>query len=222
MRAIAQGASELNSIVASSSLSKSGLISEYLKDLELAGFIIRDYTWSLKNGGFSKLSKFRLSDNYIRFYLKYIEKHQGKLRTQAIEIESLPALPGWGAVMGLQMENLVLNNRPMVHKALHINPNEIIMTNPYFQRKTKVTPGCQVDYMIQTQYNTLYLCEIRASKNPIGSEVIHEVQDKIQRLKRPKYFTLRPVLLHTNGVTDQLRDSQFFSNIIDIKDFLQD
>src|SRR6185437_5413483 len=40
-----------------------GRISEYLEELELAGFIIRDYAWSIKTGVDSKLSKYRLKDN---------------------------------------------------------------------------------------------------------------------------------------------------------------
>ena len=51
---------------------KSGVISEYLDELVKSGFIRRDYTWHLKTGKRSKLSHYRISDNYLRFYLKYI------------------------------------------------------------------------------------------------------------------------------------------------------
>ena len=64
--------------------------------------------------------------------------------------------------------------------------------NPFFQRPTTKQAGCQIDYMIQTKYNTLYICEIKFSKNPLGSELIQEVQQKIDRLERPKGFSCRP------------------------------
>ena len=51
--------------------SAGGRLSEYLQELELAGFITRDHTWKIASGVDSKLRKYRLSDNYIRFYLKY-------------------------------------------------------------------------------------------------------------------------------------------------------
>ena len=57
-----------------------GRIPEYLWELELAGFISRDYTWNLKAGADSKLSQFRLKDNYLRFYLRYIEKNLQKIK----------------------------------------------------------------------------------------------------------------------------------------------
>ena len=53
-----------------------GLLSDYLEELHLSGFIKREHTWNLKTGNDAKLSKYRLSDNYLRFYLKYIDKCQ--------------------------------------------------------------------------------------------------------------------------------------------------
>ena len=39
-------------------------------------------------------------------------------------------------------------------------------------------PGCQIDYMIQTKYNALYIVEIKFSKNSISSDVINESPTK--------------------------------------------
>jgi uncharacterized protein len=55
-----------------------GRVSEYLRELKLAGFVARDHTWNLKNGTDARLSRFRLKDNYLRFYLKYVRKNLGK------------------------------------------------------------------------------------------------------------------------------------------------
>ena len=35
------------------------------------------------------------------------------------------------------------------------------------------------------------------------------------RLKRPKGFSIRPVLIHVNGVSEAVIESDFFSSIID-------
>lgn len=50
-----------------------GRILEYLHELALAGFITRDYTWDLKTGKDAKLSRYRLSDNYMHFYVRYVD-----------------------------------------------------------------------------------------------------------------------------------------------------
>jgi hypothetical protein len=117
--------------------------------------------------------------------------------------------------MGLQFENLVLNNRKSIYHLLNINPEEIQIDNPYFQHTTSRSRGVQIDYLIQTRMNNLYLIEIKFKKDPIGVEVISEVQEKIQNLSLPKGYSLRTVLIHVNGITEPLEDSNFFSHIID-------
>lgn len=197
-----------------------GRISEYLLELELAGFIKRDHTWNMKSGLDSKLSRYRLSDNYLRFYLKYIEKNLSKINRASFTFKSLSALPEWSTIMGLQFENIVLNNRNLIQKVLHIKPEEIISENPFFQQKTKHQDGCQIDYMIQTKFNSLYICEIKFSKNKIGCPVIDEINQKIKSLKYPKNYSYRPVLIHVNGVTQDLIDRGYFSEIIDFSEYL--
>lgn len=54
--------------------------------------------------------------------------------------------------MGFQFEDLVLNNKILLHRSLGIFPEEIICENPFFQRKTSRSHGCQIDYMIQTKF----------------------------------------------------------------------
>lgn len=53
--------------------------------------------------------------------------------------------------------------------------------------------GCQIDYMIQTKYNMLFVCEIKFSQNSFGIEVIDEVKEKISRLSLPRSFAAVPV-----------------------------
>jgi AAA+ ATPase superfamily predicted ATPase len=194
---------------------KSGNILAYLKELVLSGFVKRDYTWHLKQGEDAKLSHFRLSDNYLRFYLKYIEKNKTKIDRNSFEFKSLAALPGWNSIMALQFENLVLNNREIIWQFLNIKPEDILSENPFFQNKTTKQLGCQIDYLIQTRFDVLYVVEIKFSRNEISYEIINEIQTKINRIKRPKNMSCRPVLIHVNGVNSEVEDNGYFSDIID-------
>lgn len=198
-----------------------GRIAEYLQELKEIGFVDRDYSWNISTGSDSKLSKYRLSDNYLRFYLKYIKKNLDKIRRGNIHFECLSSLTQWNTIIGLQFENLVLNNRHLLYQKLGIPTNSIINANPFFQRKTTRNQGCQIDYMIQTKENSLYVCEIKFSKNKIGAQVIDEVKEKINRIKYPKGFSFRPVLIHVNGVSPDLVELDYFSHIIDFSDFLK-
>lgn len=218
VRALADGDKELNEIFEVLRLEKSGVISEYLEDLIKSGFVSRDYTWNVTSGEPSRLSHFRLSDNYVRFYLKYIEKNLAKIEADTFSGKSLSLLPGWDSVMGLQFENLVLRNRQFIKSCLNITPDELVSDNPFFQRKTSKLPGCQIDYLIQTRFQTLWLCEFKFSRNRIGKSVIHEVRKKMENFVVPKGFSIRPVLVQVNGVNKEVIESGFFSKIIDFGD----
>jgi len=215
------GPKERSEICEALSIDPGGRISEYLWELELAGFIKRDHTWSIRTGIDSKLSKYRLSDNYLRFYLKYIDRNLSKINRNSYQLKSLTLLPEWNTIMGFQFENLVLNNRLFIHQILKLKPEEIVCENPFYQHKTSRYPGCQVDYMIQTQFGTLYICEIKFSKNEISASIIEEVQQKINSLKRPKGYSCRPVLIHVNGVHEDVIDRRFFAEIIDFGALLE-
>ncbi|NGX50734.1 MAG: hypothetical protein K1060chlam2_00584 [Chlamydiae bacterium] len=190
------------------------VISEYLKDLSEAGFLAADFTWEIKTGKVSKLRKYRLSDNYLRFYLKYILPNKEKILKGRFRKKSLHSVLQWESIMGLQFENLVIHNSDAILTCLNIQIADYTFDGPFFQTKSRDRKGCQIDYLIQAK-NTLYVCEIKFSKNPINSKVIEEVEKKIQAISIPKYFTYRPILIHVGGVTDELIEKDYFDKIID-------
>jgi uncharacterized protein len=200
---------------------KSGKVSSYLQNLIEAGFVHRDYTWILKTKKEARLSNYRLSDNYLRFYLKYIEPNKNKIELNRFDDFIISSFPGWDCMMGLQFENLVLKNRNCILKALNINPEDVVADNPFFQRKTKTTKGCQIDYLIQTKFNTLFVCEIKFSRNMLTTSIIDEVGQKIKRLALPRNFSCFPVLIHVSEVSDSVADSGYFKKIIDFSEFLE-
>jgi hypothetical protein len=122
--------------------------------------------------------------------------------------------------MGLQFENLVVHNRKTVLRLLGIFSDEIVMDGPFFQTPTKKQPGCQIDYLIQTRFQNLYLCEVKFSKNQIDKKVIAEMEEKRMRLKVPRHFSIRPILIHVNGVEDSVLDERYFDKVIDFSQLL--
>ncbi|MGR3912298.1 MAG: ATP-binding protein [Candidatus Rhabdochlamydia sp.] len=217
---LADGPKELVQICKALAKHQGGSYSKHLNELVKAGFVQRDFSWDLKNGKQSKLSRYRLSDNYLRFYLKYIAPNQAKIDRGGFTHVLLANLPGLSGIMGLQFENLVLHNRQILWKLMGIPVEEIVMDGPFFQNPTTIQKGSQIDYMVQTRFNTLYICEVKFSKNTIGTSVIQEVEEKINRLKIPKRFSIRPVLIHVNGVEDTVLDQEYFDKVIDFSQLL--
>jgi uncharacterized protein len=144
-----------------------------------------------------------------------------QIQRDIYRFKSLENLPEWLTVVGLQFENLVLNSRPAIRQALNLDLNSIVNENPYFQKPNRSQPGCQFDFVIQSKFHTLYICEIRFSAKPIGADVIKEVQRKIKLLIRPKNYSCRPVLIHINGVTEEVVDSDYFAAIVDTSELFR-
>ena len=198
----------------------SGLLSDYLEEMIEAGYITRSFSWDIKTGKEKKISLYRLSDNYLRFYYKYIYPKLSLIHKGQYHQTLMTALPGWNSIIGFQFESLVLINRRLIQNKLRLAPEDIIADDVYFQRETKQYPGCQIDYLIQTRVNTLFVCEIKFSQNELKTSVIQEVKEKIKKLTIPKSFVCIPILIHVNGVSEEVREAEYFFEIIDFSEFL--
>lgn len=218
---LADGPKDLGQICKKLNKAATGAYSGHLDDLVKAGFVQRDFTWNLDSGQEGKLSRYRLSDNYLRFYLKYIAPHLSKIEKGIFASSSLDSFPRWESIMGLQFENLVAHNRKILWALLNVSAAEVIMDGPFFQKPTVRSPGSQVDYMIQTRFHNLYLCEIKFSKNMVGHKIIKEVEGKRKRLKIPKFCSVRPVLIHVNGVEESVLDEGYFDKIVHFGQLLE-
>lgn len=219
---LASGSKEYKEICTLINAEANSIISGYLEELEKAGFITRDYSWDIKSSRRSRNSRFRLSDNYLRFYLKAILPNQQRILKDEYIDASIDRLPAWETIIALQFENLVLNNQKIIKDILRIQPGDTLAEGAYFQRKTTKHAACQIDYLIQTKFNTLYLCEIKFSKHQVDKKVIAQCQQKIAALNLPRGFSCRPVLIHVNGVQDSVIESDFFAAIIDFSQLLLD
>lgn len=216
---LAKGPKELSQICKDLGKSLGGVFSKHLDELVKAGFVKRDFTWDLKTGKEGKLSRYRLSDNYMRFYLKYIAPNCSKIDKEIFS-STMAQLPGWENIMGLQFENLVVHNRKILWDTLGILPDEIVMEGPFFQTSTSKQTGCQIDYMIQTRFHNLYICEIKFSKSPIGKKIIEEMESKRKNLKTPRYCAIRPILIHVNGIEESVLDERYFDKVVDFGELL--
>lgn len=200
--------------------SHGGHVSKMLDELVKSGFLKKTYVWDLHQRQEKHKPRFRLSDNYLRFFLRYIDINRGKIERGHFEEQTLSAFPGWNSMMGLQFENLVLRNRDFVFKSLHLRKEDILFDNPYVQKANKHQEGCQIDYLIHTRYRMLFLCEIKFSRDPLSTAVIEEVEEKLKRLKLPRGYSCNPVLIHLNGVSDSIIDRDYFVHIIDFSKIL--
>ena len=158
-------------------------------------------------------TKYRLKDNYSRFYLRHIEPRKEIIDSGASRFVSLEALEGWDAIMGLQFENLVLNHYADLIDPLHIGNSLIESAAPYSrQRKHDGKDGLQIDLLLQTRHSN-YVVEIKR-KREIGREVIDEVERKIAKLSTPRGKSARPVLVYDGILAPIVETDGYFDAIV--------
>ena len=216
IKILSQGMKDRATLQKTMTYSPSGTLSHHLKALEICGFISKHPDWSLKTGKPGKTTLYRLSDNYLRFYIHYIEPNLAKIEQGSFSEVPLSSLPGWEPMLGFQLENLLLKNRTLLYQALGIHAQDIVIDNPYIQKATGRKKGCQIDYLIQMHSNTLFICEVKMRRRELGLEVIDAMKTKISNLSVPKGFGISPVLIHLGPVSDALLQSSYFYRIIDI------
>jgi uncharacterized protein len=213
------GKKNLNRICRSLKIKKTGTMTKYLKDLELSGFLTQEVLHGF-DGKKTRQILYRIKDNYIRFYLKYISPNHEKIQKGYYKFNSLSGLSQSEQVLGLQFESLILNNTDLILKSLNIDKSDVIWGGPYLQSKNlKNKAGCQIDLMIMTNRNTIYVCEIKFRKK-IDSSVIEDMKRKIKVLKRPKHLTVRPVLIYVGQIASSVHDEAYFDHILCGEDIL--
>lgn len=194
-----------------------GSFSEDLDIMISAGFVARDQGIKIEKNGITSESRYRLSDNYVRFYLKYLKSLKQDIESGIYSFKSFISLHNWETIFGLQFENLVLNNQIEVLKKLNIDPTTVKINSPYYQKSKQDLSGVQIDYLVMDKYNTIYLCEIKTARDQILPTVIEQVQHKIQALNLNNK-SIRPVLIYAGNLHPDIKDLDYFDKLLGIEE----
>ena len=201
-------------------LDRNGRVTRSLKELREGGFVTDDPRLNPETGEQARTARFRLRDNYTRFYLKYVAPRKMQIEMGSYRFASIAALTDWNIVMGLQFENLVVNNAMSLLPFLHIGNAVVESAAPYrnTRRGSDAGNGCQIDLLIQTP-RTAYVVEIKRRRE-IGTEVIDEVERKIKRLPLRKGMSSRPVLVFDGELHPAVEASGYFDAVIPFRQLL--
>ena len=194
-----------------------GSYARALKDLRMAGYAAGDGGLNPCTGEPLREERFRVSDNYTRFYLHYVEPRRKMIEGDLFEFTSLEQLKGLDAMFGFQFENLVLGNLQMLFPMLGLETALVLSAAPYFQRATADREGCQIDLMIQTQ-RMLMAVEIKRRRE-IGHEIIDEVSEKIRKLKFSGSLSLRTALVYDGRLSPSVAADRYFDFLIPAERF---
>ena len=195
-----------------------GHLSANLAELEIAGFVAKDLGINPATGKKTNIFKYRICDNYTRFYLKYIEPNLTAIEKDVYRFIALEQLPGWDAILGLQFENLVIGNVDLLLTEIGLGKSLVYSASPYRQNQTARMKGCQIDLLIQTR-KSVYLVEIKRRRY-VGEEVVEEVEQKVAALKIPRTKSVRTVLVYEGELSRRVPADAAFSFIVPIETML--
>ncbi len=219
VKTLTMGPKNLSEISKATKLSANGVLTEYLEDLDVSGFIRKEKIWDLKNlKEKDKSVRYRMSDNYIRFYLRYILPNHTKIEKNLFKQTGIDKLQSFDVFVGLQFENIIIKNLAEIYKELDLSVQSIQNVGGFFQNKTNRQEACQVDVLIQTR-NTLYVAELKARRD-IDISVVKEVQEKIRKLKYPSNLSVRPILIYAGKLSVEVKEAEYFDQIISFADLL--
>jgi len=183
-----------------------------LRDLQYAGFVAEEAGLSPITGKSLKETRYRVKDNYTRFYLKTVEPRASAIKDGLFEFSSLEQLDGWDGILGLQFQNLILNRVNDLFPHLGLEQSLVLSAAPYVQNATLRNKGCQIDLLIRTA-RTLFVVEIKRKKQ-IGHGIIEEVAEKVRRLKHDKALSVRTALVYDGELAKSVPADRYFDFIV--------
>lgn len=218
LRCMADGPKSCSEIQSALGDEKGGHTTRAVRALEESGFIAPECRINPENGRPLRLVRYRLKDNYTRFYLKFIEPHKEAIDDGSFAFVSLSEFEGCDSVMGLAFENLVVNNYRDLIPYLHLDGALITSAGPYRKIGKGRRKGCQVDLLIQTR-RSLHFVEIKR-KNEIGREVFAQVDAQISALKRQECVSAKTALVYDGELSPVAKADGYFDAIIPFRRLL--
>ena len=195
-------------------LTAGGRNSNYLEDLELAGFIKSYIPVAAKAA--SNLKRYIIQDNYLKFYLTFIEPNLVKIKRSGIKftyVASEQAIATW---KGLQFEKLCLDNADLIAEILGFSGIRYD-SGSFFERKDKES-GFQIDLMFIRADSTVVFCEIKYLSKSVGTDVIQESQRKVDRIQEKWKYRVLKVLISKEGASEALKKSDYFDYMLSVEE----
>ena len=222
LRTFVDGPRTATEVAETLKIEKGGDVSAAIENLVEAGFLAESGRINPETGRELRERRFRLRDNYARFYLKCIEPHRHIIDDGAFVFASLEELEGYDSLMGLAFENMVVNNYRSLIPHLHLDGLVITSAGPYMRRAGKGPRGrggCQIDLLIQTR-RTICVIEIKR-RQEIGREIIAEVDAKIRAIRRPDGVSVRAALVYDGHLAPVAAADGYFDSIVPFEKLLK-
>lgn len=195
-----------------------GNLTNVLRDLDMCGFIERYQPYQVEHH--SHLIRYCISDNYLRFYFKFISPllkriHEGDYHQFPLHALNKESYQKW---LGFSFERFCRKHSQKIATILGFSAVRY-KSGVFFNRATiKEQAGYQVDLIFDRADHVLTICEIKYTQSKTGTDVIEEFEKKLRQIPDLGRKTIEKVLISASGATDALLDRVYFDRIITLED----
>lgn len=217
--ALAEGPKCLGDIADATGIGAGGSLTDAMEELVEAGFAAADRGLSPGSDTPVREVRYRICDNYVRFYLKFVAPREEAIKKGMFRLASMDQLPGWRSILGTQFETLVLNNLPSLAPKLGLGNALVLSAAPFVRNKTKRGEGTQIDLLVQTR-TALHVVEIKRRAS-IPASVEDEVREKVKRLRAPRGLSVRTALVYAGELAPEVAERGYFDALVPVEDLLK-
>ncbi len=218
LEALAEGPLSGAELAEALSVPRNGHLTDVLEELATAGFVAVANGINPATGKRSRIDRYRLRDNYTRFFLRYVTPHLPEIAAGTFAFVGVDRLRGWDALMGLQFENLVLNNLTALLPLLDLQGKLIVSAAPYRCTRTARGGGVQIDLFVQTE-GVAHIVEIKR-RNELGLDVAREIEQKVARLPLRTGMSVHTALVYDGRLTRDLSASDAVDRFVSARTLL--
>jgi uncharacterized protein len=196
-----------------------------LRELEEAGFIESFKPLLHRKKGIY----YRLLDEYLIFYLQWINPIRDTLQNQSLEPgnwQSIQNTPAWYSWSGYAFEAICYKHLTQIRQKLRIAPNAIAGSWRFSPRKNPEKYGAQIDLLFDRKDQAMTICEIKYSIAPyiLTKEDVAALNRKVEvfrsrtRIKKQIFL----VMVAVAGIKNNYYADDILSGIVTLDDLFED
>jgi hypothetical protein len=210
-------------LIKESGASDGGRITQRLKALEDAGFILEFIPHGYQNKGVY----YKIIDEFTLFYLRWVESERKTLLKQDLSAGywvSKMQSPSWKIWAGLSFEAVCYKHLAQIRKALQIDVSATVGSWRYAP-KNQEQSGAQIDLLFDRADGVITVCEIKYNEHPFvidkayAQKLLNKITVYKQQTGTPKQMFL--AMITANGLKPSMYSEEIIQGIVTLKDLFE-
>ncbi|MCK5153070.1 MAG: AAA family ATPase, partial [Spirochaetales bacterium] len=192
-------------------LKEGGRTTEYLNNLEQAGFIENyapvDRTNTIRH------SRYRICDPYLDFYFRFLHENKKRINKGTDQNLFLKYLPDklYYPWRGYAFEKFCYQHEHLIARRLGFG-GIAYDAGPWFERNDR--ERFQIDLAYIRSDRVMTICEIKFMDNEVDLNVIDDFQKRLVKIPNPRKMTIERVLITASAPKKSLVDRGYFHHIL--------